>query len=767
MKRILFSLLFLSLTISGFSQESANDAVYEFNDFSGGLNTKLSSLSLPVKQGIICNDLRFDSELGSLSKRGQILNYGTASATDAILGMHRLYLKDSTKVLLVNHGSTISKGSDSTGTFTSILTIGTGNHRWQWVTWNNVAIGTDGYNQPVKYDGTSASATYLGTCLATVSDTAGNPSGTYTYKVTFYTASYEVAFNVASNSVSPSSKKVTLSMIPIGPDSYGGESVTGRKVYRVEAGVWKLLSNGTIADNSTTTLLDNDTTASGAVYPSTYVATPPKGKLLIIHKNRLFLANDPNNPSRLFYSDDSNPDYFVSTSYYFDIRPDDGDQITFIKQWLGILTVGKENTIQKMYTDGATPATDWEVSDPYSFLGCKSMYSAKETPIGIIYLRTDGLYKFSGQSSSLISESVTSEINDISESNLPNCWGEFHKNVYYLSYTSKSSGSSTNDKILVFDLLSNAYSIDTFGVNCFTIFNSGSDWDVLYSGGSNSGKVYIHANPSYEIKHSKHSDFTGTFTNSRYIPVSVGGDSDNPVIEISRTATIDSLTGNINSMTGTIDRDSFTGNYISQALEVSASSYDKIYWNEDLGSGGNITFAIRSSATEDGLTLASWSSEYTNPDGSDISGLTANTYVQYRTSLTTGSYTYSPELYKSNNYVIKLTYLKEGSTGETTIPFHWKSGWLDLGYPHAKKTLKKVICYHEGTSGTLTLKFTNYEGDSDTFNINLSTYPTQYSEYFTTGKFLGQMFNLDISNSDLNSLVIKKIILVFDVEPFV
>jgi hypothetical protein len=757
--------------------QSPNDTllqnrIWVWDDFSGGLNTKLSEFSLPKNQAVICENLRFDSELNSLTKRDQVLLYGTADATESITGAHRIYLKDGTKTLVVTHGDEIEKGTDSTGAFTNILDLSTGNYRWQWVTWNNVAIGTDGYNQPVKYDGSSASATYLGTCLALDAGSGAGPNGTYTYKVTFYTASYEVAFNVASNSITVTDNDINLSMIPIGPDTYSGETVVGRKIYRNQNGgsIWYLLSNGTIADNTTTTLTDSDSDAelTATTYPTTYTATPPKGKLLIIHFNRLFIANDPNQPSRLYYSDDGNPDYFVPTDYYLNIRPDDGDQITMLITWLGILTVGKENSIQKVYTDGDTPSTDWSISDPFSYVGCKAMYTPKATPIGIIYLGSNGLYRFTGQRSELISEAVTPEINDISESNLGNCWGEYHKNKYYLAYPSKATGSSTNNRVLIFDILSNAYDIDKLSVNCFTAFNSGTDWDILYYGSSTDGKVYSYAEQTYEVVHNKHSDFTGTFTNARYIPTTAGGDANNPVIEIARTGDVDSMSGTIDNLTGTIDRDSLTGTYVSQGLNIGASTYDKLYWNESMVSGGDdVTIAIRSASTEAGLSSASWSSEFTDPSGSDISGETADDWVQYRISLTTDDYGHSPTVYRANNYNVKLTYRKLAATTETSIPIHWKSGWTDLGYPGYVKSLKKIYVYHEGTAGTLTLTFSNFEGDTDTFNIDLSTYPNSYTEYFTAGKFIGELFNLDITNDDLNSLEIKKIIVIFDVEPLV
>jgi len=766
MKRI-FNIILCSLLVGqlAFAQEVAKDRMFVISNFES-LATKPSPYGLDPKFATIAENVRFGEEIGAMLKRDKIYTYGTADTSEAITGMHRLYLSGGTKVLLVNHGDEIETGVDATGVFTAILDISTANYRWQWLTWHDLGIGTDGYNQPVKYDGSSASATYLGTCLATVSAAAGNPNGTYTYKVSFYTTSYEVIFNVPSNSIAPSSKQVSLSQIPIGPDTYLGEAIIGRKVYRVEGGTWKLLSNGTIANNTATTLTDNDATASGAAYPAGKATwTPPKCKLSIIHKNRLWLANNPTYPSRIYYSKDGSHDLFETSTDYFDIRANDGDEITFVKNLLGKLAVGKTNPIQKIYTDGDIPESDWAVSDPYVFIGCQAPYSADTSPIGIIYLGRDGLYVFNGQSSRLLSDKITPTIKDILPSNLKYCWGIYHKNKYYLAYPSASVGGSINNRVLVYDLLTQSFSIDILSVNIFTAFNSGTDFGTLYSGSSSNGAVYFYESAEQEIVHSKHSDFIGTFDDMRYIPTSVGGDSDNPIIELAWDLTIDTYgAGTINAATGIIDRPDTNGTYTSQTLYTpNARSYRNFYWNQIMPScGGTVTAQIDTSS--DGVTWDGYSAAFNS--GADISGTTSKDYTRYKISISTNDIDYTPNLVKSGGYVTRLTYSTLTTTPETTIALHYKTGWFDI-VPGYVKTLKKLICLHEGTSGIVTLTFTNLEGDTDTFTIDLSVNPKQYEEYFTTGRFRGTWFNLDISNSDLNSLKIKKIILVYDAEPLV
>ena len=777
--RILLALIFSLITLSAYPE------VQVYNDFSKGINTKRSEFSLPKEsQGAssgyatVAENVRFHTDLGSLSKRDEILGYGTADTTESITGMHRYYNSDGTKKLIVTHGDEVEIGNDDTGAFTAILDLTTGGYKYQSLTWHNLFLSTDGHNQPIKWDGSSASATYLGSCLATAKTTGAGPSGTYTYKVSYYTSSYEVLLDTPSNPVTVTDKDITLSMIPIAPDTYGGEDVTGRKIYRIKntGSTYYLLSNGTIANNTAVTLNDSD--ADGELSATTYPAgtetkKPPKCKFLLVNNNRLFLANDPTNgPSRIYYSKDASHDIFANTTDYFNIRLNDGDEITFIKNLLGVIVVGKNNTIQKFYTSGDIPSADWEIGDPLGgAIGCQAPYSAVNSPLGIIFLSFDGIYKFNGQYSTLISDAVTPIIYDISETNYTDCWGEFHKNIYYLTYTSETTGASDNDRILLFDLLSNAYSIDTLARDCFCSFNSGTDYGVLYSGGSGDGKVYAHSETVHEVVHKRHADLTGTFDDMRYIPTAYGGDADSPVLEISWDLTIDEASGTIDTHSygedAIIDRMDTDGTYTSQVLDINPFAFDKLYWNERIPStGGDVTIAIRSAAASGDVTSATYSDEFTDPTGSDISGETANRYVQYRISLDTDNILYTPTVYKAGNYLVRLTYDTEGSSSETTIALDWESGWDDFGHPGEKKNLKKVYIYYESAeTGTLNVEFETLLGDTDLFEINLKDHPSSYVEYFTTGAFTGDFIKLKIDESSLNDLVIKRIIVLYSLEP--
>lgn len=779
MRKLLFIILcgiFLASPV--LAQEDLKNQLFVLSDFSGGLSTKISDSSIDKKYARLAENVRLNDPLKSFSKRNQIYLYGTAvTSTEAITSVHRYYLSSGTKKLNITQGNDINVGNDATGAFTSILTLATSDYRWTWVTWHDLAIGGDGYNNNVKYNGTLA--TYLGACAAADNGAGAGPNGTYKYKVTFYTASYEVRFEVASAPVTVTDNDIDLTMIPIGPDTYLGETVTGRKVYRSDAGGagdYDILTNGTIANNTATTLTDSDDDAAceaGTDYPGgTADWTPPKCKYWVVHKNRLFGAGNPSNPSALYYTKDSSHDLFEPTDY-LNIRLNDGDEITFIKNLLGILRVGKTNSIQSVYTDGDDPDADWSVSDPFSLTGCDAPYSAAVTPLGIMFVSRarEGIYVFNGQSTFLKSEIITPTIQDISNSNLTSVSGEYNNNVYYLSYPSKAVGGSANNRMLVYDLLSDSFVIDTVGLSCLTSFNGGSDGGLLCAGSSLDGKVYTFGLTSQAILHGLHADFTGTFDDMRYIPTgsAIGGDPNNPILELAWDVTINGYgAGTINAATGDVNRPDGSGTYISQVLSTTgAATYDKIYWNEILPSGTDVTFAIRGGATAVACAAAGWSAEYSNPNGSDVSAVTAYAFTQYRITMSSSDIDYTPNVTKTGGFNTKLTYNTLGTVADTAIGIHWRTGYLDFGYPARTKTLRRLFMFYAGTNGTLTVTFTNEHGDTDTFEIDLSIYPYYYEESFTTGTFTGKEIQIDITNSDLNPVTIEEIAILEDIEPLV
>ena len=745
--------------------DTAQDLQINYVDFRKGLNTKNSDFLLDINEGVIYDNIALDVVEGALKKRESVLTAYTSSNTDVPTSIHRLYLSDGTKLVLKTGGDKLETCDDSAGTCSDLLTLSSSGYKYKWVTSNDLAYGTDGYNSVIKTNGTDA--TYLGSAYAEDAGSGAGPDGTYTYKISFYTTSYEVGWEVASNTVVVTDNDINLTWIPIAPSTYLGESVTGRKVYRTSDGGsdYKLLSNGTIANNTATTLTDSDTDAArGAAYPTVDdTCTPPKTLLIHSYEARLFLGNNPSNQSRLYWSELNRPEVFY-TDQYADIRLNDGDQLTVIGTWLSNFVISKDNSWQYLDTTGATPLTDWSVSDVYTPKGCRSIYSAVMTHLGWLFLAGDGIYLFNGQYSLIKSKQITPTIESIDQNNRDNVYADFTNNKYYLTYADSTEGTSTNNKTLVYDVLTEAYTIFTLGFSCFDVFSSGSDDEILYGGSMTNGNIYGLTEAAYQILHKTHDDFSGTFTAMRYLPTRWGADDQNAELEISRTATIDELTGTIDNLTGIIDREVSNGSYLSQYLTTNASSFGKFYWNESIPSqGGNVLFYLRSAATTTDTSTASWSGPYSNPAGTDVSGATCSTIAQYKIEATADSIAYSPTLYSESGHVVKLTYNKTNTVAETSIPMHYKSGWEYMKAPGYNKELTYLEAEFEG-EGEFDVIISNEFGQSETFTIDMDTYTNGYYKGSFSGIFVAKRIQIEVTKDDLSPFVLKRLGIIHNVD---
>lgn len=809
MKKFLSLALYGLLLISPVSA-ARQDSVYTINSFEGGLNNHASPYLIKQNQASIFENCRTNTVYGALSKRNPLNTYGTAGSFP-INGIHRYYKADGTKKLIAAGSTSLYVGTDSTGAFQEIRSGLSDGKKWQFVTYQDIAIGMNGFDNAQKYDGktlitadTDAARTAglvtadLGAPFAELNTgTTLDASAWYQYKVAFYddaTYSYSTA---KSNPILTGAAvhNIYLTDIPIGPTG-----TTHRYIYRTVGDASQALVEADasyyrvtdIADNTTKVYADaiSDATLLADAVPTWATAsagtnaTPPKGSYPLIHKERLFISGNKTYLSDIYYSDEYNPQYFDPTDYR-SIREDDGDAITFLREQLGIMVVGKTNTIQKFYTDNVTE-NSWYASAPFSFVGCPAPYSVANSPSGIYYLSRDGLWLFNGNGSQLISDAVTPVIRDILETQIENTWGYYWKGEYYLTYTASSTGATTNNRLLIYNTIRNSYTLDTKPVNCFGAFSSGTDYGTLYEGTSAStGYVYSEESPTPQLIQRLKSEFDlGT-----YADVKTYGTETAPVIQLAWDEITDNLTGITNNKSGITDRPATSGTWTSPIYQINATNLDLLYWNEFLNTYGDITWQIKCAATSGGIAGATFSTAVTNPNGSNLSGTAGNLYVQLRANFSTTDIAATPYLTVADGYVFKMTYSKIGAVGETSVLAKWQSGWTDFGSPAVRKFIHQIKVYYTGTSGTLTFNYINDDGDfTDTFTIDLSQDTTTNtktygddpykgvgtSKVFTytppanapdMGSPIGQFFRFLITENGLKTWAIERLEVVYSVEP--
>jgi len=552
--------------------------------------------------------------------------------------------------------------------------------------------------------------------------------------------------------------------------------ITGRKIYRTEADGTTYYYLTELADNTTTVYNDDDVDANldTTITVPTDNGAPPVTKYLRLHKDRVFSAGNSTNKSRVYYSKISGiiayPEIYPANNY-IPVSPDDGDEITGIAvDPTGYLCVFKKNTIRKIFTDGDPDI--WSVSEPFSKYGCVSPYSIKETPAGILYLAIDGWRLFDGQNSRLLSNSdrvnkITTD--EIMLSRHDKCKGHYHDHICYLAYTDRASNVTYNNRVLLYDTLTDNFSIEHKKIDSFCTLSGSDDWGEIYYGDSQNGFVYKEETTISGEVFSKLSEFrpSGTLSN-----LFVFGTEESPTLELGGRYTLDRMTGSsLDDWTGSA-LDDFpsayapSGTYISPVLQLNASNLYYMYWNETLGDYGDATVALRTSTTSAGLS-GTWSSEYSNALGSDITGETAQDWLQFRITLSSfdPNKDSTPQLYVKNDYLFKLTYGVTGTEVETAIDCDWRSGYLQFTPQATPVRLRRFEIDHDGSDGLLSCIWElDNESVSGIFTVNLANDTKTYKSPFPTTAF-GKRGRFRLKYNDIEDLTIKAVNLLLSPQP--
>lgn len=822
----LFFLLFLFPTLA-FADvgETYFDTI---NDFSKGENSHSSPYLTPDNAAILAQNVNINKNAGYFSQRAPLASYLSYGAAP-INGLYRYYNTNGQQfnvVAILTDLMTDYNGS--TITINNEMTTG---KKWQFINYENVVIGGDGQDNVTKWDGVtqetadttgsrSANALNadLGAPFANLYAGSGlTASKWYKYKMGFYDGTTYYYSTARSNTIETGPTtcvSIQLTDIPLGEST-----ITTRYIYRTNADSSQAAAEAdttyylvkVLSDNATTTWVDtvadsSDLTPIWSTVSAGVNVTPPLATMFEIGSNMVFSAGNPTSPSFLYFCPTGYKDFWLPSSYLA-VRQNDGDVITFVKNNLGILIVGKTNTIQKAYIQGVQ--SSWEVSDPFSHIGSPAPLSAQSTPEGIVYLGRDGLYIFDGNSSKKISDPVTEEIQDILASNVSDTVGAYSNSQYRLAYTSASTGSTINNRVLLYDFDREAFTVDTENINAFAYLNSGTDIGILYAGSSLSDGYVVELVPSslnygtVEINQQPQLD-SGTFTDTSDF---LSADQNYPVLANGWSCTIGTWLANLQAHNAsintiadiatylpnaTIQSPDYSGTWVSPVYQINAKSLDRIYWNETLGPYGTATFQVRTGpvAVPDG-SWTSWSSGVTNPNGSDISGTGGNTYIQVEITLATSSKLQYPQLFKSNGYLFQIGYYPLGSNYETNVITVWQTGFRNFTkgskYEGNMKMLNRIKVFYQGTSGILNFNITNDDGSyNQTFTIDLSQIPSTdtTNQYTANGLYkiftwapaignttisrpVGQYFQYTMTESGVTPWTIEKIESAFSVQEII
>lgn len=212
--------------------------------------------------------------------------------------------------------------------------------------------------------------------------------------------------------------------------------------------------------------------------------TPPTGKYIISHKQRLFIANASGARSRIYYSDVGTPETWGALSF-IDVGKGDGDTITGLGILLDTLIITKENSVWALSGDSSTNFVLRRVTDEGGSSTMAGFALLRDT---LAWMGKDGVRFFDGVRSALASQNIPTTLDGLNKRQLAMSAGILWDNSYFLA--APEGASLTNSIVLVYDTLRTAWTVFRgipAGEFCiFKQFNENS----LIIGSSNQGQLY-------------------------------------------------------------------------------------------------------------------------------------------------------------------------------------------------------------------------------------------------------------------------------------
>lgn len=738
-----------------------------------GMNARIEPNDLSVEHSVLTQNGRFEVEPGALSKRSPLYYYNADSMGASPVHSSFRWHNGDKIVQMAACGSKMYVGDDSTGTMTEIRAGLTDGRYFNFVVYKSLCIAGNGYDNNFVYDGASDNVTWEhGACKAVKSAGGSNldSAADYYYAVTFDDDA--LVTGAVSNTVTTNAdnRKVTLTHIPQAPS--GADNI---KLYRTEGGGSSLKLLDTFTGGAWTTSGGADSTtytddiadgSLGAAMPAVTDA-PFKGNLLQMHRERLFVAGNPDEPNKIVYSEPYLSHYIqhITNSRFMEISKDDGDVIQGIPISLGVMLCVKRNSFRKLHittpTSGASPDS-WYADDPIQYVGAIAPRTILQTPYGIFFLNRDGWYLWDGAKA----QPVIDEFNpdDILGLDFSNCVAHFFNTTDGLilcSYADSSLGQSVKNRQMVYNWKRQAMAQDHIGVASYSSY-SGADTNDLIYGDSSAGFLYYGDAADIIIAYSKKSSIEAIATHET---TETKGTEDDPYIVVGRGETIDEMVGTIDEQVGTIDIKLTDGTITFDAVQLNVGRFGKFSWNLLKFHDDDVVIAyMRSGASKVACEAADWGTGMTDGTGSAITA-TGNTWVQWKFVFDLNSTAGSARIYKNGGYVFKFTYSKSaGSVAEASVEFIHKVGFRNFDSPDVEKIFKKIVSNYSGT-GTFQIQWET-ENASGSFTIDMAANPEKWGSFFPSSAF-GTEINITIYKNDLGDFKIKELKGFYTPEPII
>jgi len=475
--------------------------VYPLTSFDGGKNNKYDPSIIADNESPSAQNCVFD-DLGGVQTRLGSKKFNTASVGSfAGNGLFTArYQNGNEEMLGWWNGSMYRLSGTSFITVPSAQSVFTAGTRVDMMMYQDLAFFGNGGSKPYKWNGTEFTRHGIPQPNSGPSDTSGTAgvsgpaTGDVLYKVS-YVNSYVVEGDVSAQTTTlaiASTATVSLTSIPLAPTSFG---VAARKIYRKDSGSggsFKLVT--TINDNTTTTYLDETTSANLGATAPTDQGEPSNWKFGQAHQERLWLV-DNIEKSTLYYSELGNP-FVVKTTNFLLVGDGDGEVCTGLSVHADNIAYYKDYSVWAFYLQTTDPA-DWLRIKTLSKYGAASHFAIADFNqlqmfLGKRYGSISGFYTLAGINTvpNAIDTSVTGIYSDASSEEIEPDVLQFLKslatNASGIEFNNKlwftvpsSSSSTTNDVVYQFDFQRRDKDPKTgawmpfyypFNITCFTVY---------------------------------------------------------------------------------------------------------------------------------------------------------------------------------------------------------------------------------------------------------------------------------------------------------
>ncbi len=276
-------------------------------ELDGGVDQYHDAIELANNKMQSCNNVHIDG--GTLFKRPGKKPWGS-QLSSPINGLYEYIDRDGSAKILVASGVELIEHSLSSSTVIDTI----GNEKIYFHTLRGICF-YNGATTQRKLNGSTVGVVGIASPVSAATVAAGAAgvlTGSYAVVVTYITDDdLESNPSAASNSVTLASEKLSISSIPISPDS----RVNGRKIYRTTAGGANYFLIGTINDNTTTVYTDNTPDAQLTELVQRNHGQPEQGEISESANDRQFWIDG----SKLRFSEIAQTDAYVeyqkSTSF--------------------------------------------------------------------------------------------------------------------------------------------------------------------------------------------------------------------------------------------------------------------------------------------------------------------------------------------------------------------------------------------------------------------------------------------------------------------